>query len=158
MKVLILDAYNVIYAVPELARQLDQSLEAARKALLSLCVRIAVRGDIARIDVVFDGAGDYEETAWEGKKVRAVYSSREDKADDCILKMLEDSGRGDFTIVSKDNYVFNNSKAHCASVISPEAFMKTYVKSETSNKKTAPSVSQETARKITEEYKKHLGL
>ena len=37
MKVLILDAYNVIHAIPELERELDRSLEAARNALITRC-------------------------------------------------------------------------------------------------------------------------
>ena len=56
MTTIIVDGYNVIHAVPALARRLDQSLEAAREALLEACRAYrARRGDIARLYVVFDG-------------------------------------------------------------------------------------------------------
>ena len=155
---LILDAYNVIYAIPELERKLEVNLEAARRALIDLCGLIAQRGDIGQIDIVFDGAGDYEDYDRQGKKIQIIYSSKSDKADDCILKMLEDSGSGrEFTIVSRDNYVFNHSKAYCARVISPAEFYAAYVKKgNTSTKNSA--LSPELQKKITDDYKKQLGL
>jgi len=56
MTTLILDGYNVIHAVPELARHLDRSLQSAREALVRLCQAYrARRGDIGRLYVVFDG-------------------------------------------------------------------------------------------------------
>ena len=60
MVTLIVDGYNVVHAVPELERQLDRSLEAARDALVSLCRDYrARRGDVARVTVVFDGDQAY---------------------------------------------------------------------------------------------------
>lgn len=162
MKSLILDGYNVIHAIPELEKRLHQSLEAARQALIDYCVAYCdARGDVARICIVFDGKSDFFDLPQNLKgKVRVVFSQAPEKADDVILDLVRDGARGEaFTIVSNDTYVFNNSKALAAKVISVAEFQRD------ADRKTKPVFRQretrlddDKARAITEEYKKILKI
>lgn len=125
MKVLILDAYNVIHAIPELERELDRSLEAAREALITRCLSLQQgRGDIQEVHIVFDGREDHDQPALQrGSGVLVWFTPRKEEADDRILSMIKKAeSRVQFVIVSNDTYVFNNSKAHGARVIGVSEF------------------------------------
>lgn len=163
MTTLILDGYNVAHAVPELARQLDGSLQAAREALVALCQQYRVRrGDIGKIYVVFDGRDTETFGAREQHhgSVTVVFSQKPEEADQRILRVIE-AQRGRCVVVSNDNEVSNNARAFGASVISVQAF---YVQARPSNARRSQSsvnpvkaaLPAGTARKITEEYLKHL--
>ena len=120
MRVLILDGYNVIHAIPELERQLDRSLEAAREALIGHCCAYqASRGDVQEIYVVFDGREtDDQAPTRRQPRVTVMFTPKREEADDRILRLLKDAkGSTEFVIVSNDTYVFNNSRAHGARVI-----------------------------------------
>ena len=117
MRVLILDGYNVIHAIPELERALDRSLEAAREALIGRCCAYqANRGDAQEIYIVFDGREtDDQAPTKRGPRVTVLFTPRKEEADDRILRLIKDAkGRTEFVIVSNDTYVFNNARAHGA--------------------------------------------
>jgi len=166
MKVYVLDGYNVIHAVPEFERCLDKSLEAARKALISQCVRFkGQRGDITKIVIVFDGQEAYQDFPEEDYSgVHIIFSNSKEKADDRILTLLEQSPKVDsFIIVSNDNYVFNNSRALGARGISVAAFFADVEKKLKGPQKKSQSsegrkISPQQAADITEEYKRQLGI
>ena len=120
MRVLILDGYNVIHAIPELERQLDRSLEAAREALIGHCCAYqASRGDVQEIYVVFDGRETDEQAPTRRQpRVTVMFTPKREEADDRILHLIKTAqGRTEFVIVSNDTYVFNNARAHGARVI-----------------------------------------
>ena len=163
MTTLILDGYNVAHAVPEVARHLDGSLQAAREALVRLCQEYRTRrGDIGNIYVVFDGrdAETFGAREQHHGSVTVVFSQKPEEADARILRVIE-AQRGRCVVVSNDNEVSNNARAFGASVISAQAF---YVQARPSNaRRSPPSVNPAkaalpagAARKITEEYLKHL--
>jgi len=166
MSIYILDGYNVIYAVPELKKKLDQSLEAARDGLLGCCAGLSGRrGDIQRIYVVFDGNEDFAHLSnCRHDRISVLFTRQKEEADDRILELIrKDTGRHSFIIVSNDNYVFNNSKAHGAKVISVSEFYALVEKPQKGNRKDKieipnKALSADRAKKITEEYRKHLGI
>ena len=166
MITLVLDGYNVIHGVPELQRRLDQSLEAARAALIDMCqVYKARRGDVGRVYVVFDG----DETvglrpAVDRGGVTVLFTSRKEEADDRIIGLIRtDAGKSRFVIVSDDNYIFNNARAQGARVMAvaefyaqskPPAGAARSAPRDAAGDKTA--LSARDAQQITDAYRKHL--
>ena len=163
MVTVVLDGYNVIHALPELARHLDRSLEAAREALVALCRDYrARRGDIERLYVVFDG--DHASGRWpktERGGVTVLFTERPEKADERILSLIRaQGGRARFLVVSNDNEIFNNARALGARAISAQEFSGRLRPSSARRSKPPaadkPPLSPHAARRITEEYRKHL--
>jgi len=129
MRTLIIDGYNVIYAIPELEELLGESLEAARAGLVRLLTRAKdSRRDIERLYVVFDGRADDddgESTVAPG--ITAIYTQRKKDADQKIVEMVRDAARADaITVVSNDNFLYNNVRAHGAYVEGVEEFCRRY--------------------------------
>lgn len=166
MVTIILDGYNVIHAVPELARHLDHSLQAAREALVRLCQEHRVRrGDIERLYVVFDGREAYASGLHEQSygSVTVLFTQKPEEADRRILQVIEAQGtRRRCVVVSNDNEVFNNARAFGARVISAQEFYE-HVRPAPSRRPntSAPpdkaALSPRDAQRITDEYRKHLG-
>lgn len=160
----VLDGYNVIHAVPELERRLDQSLEAAREALVRLCQELrARRGDIARLVVVFDG----DEAHARGPQadrggVTVLFTKRQEEADERILQLARaDGGRSRLVIVSNDTLVFNNARAHGARAMSASEFYaqarpKRHPREGPAEPPEKPALPPFEARRITEDYRRHL--
>jgi predicted RNA-binding protein with PIN domain len=164
MVTLVLDGYNVIHAVPELACKLDQSLEAARQALVELCLAYrARRGDIGRLSIVFDGDQAYAQgPEMDRGDVTVLFSQRGEEADEWILRLIRaDAGRSRFLIVSNDTYIFNNARAHGARVMPVSEFY-AQLRPARAARSARPDVTEKLAlsaieaQRITEEYRKHL--
>ena len=165
MTTLILDGYNVIHAVPELARHLDHSLQSAREALVRLCREYrARRGDIGRLYVVFDGRDvqAFGSPAPQDERVTVCFTQRPQEADERILRLIESQSAGSrCVVVSNDNEVFNNARAFGARVVSVQAF---YAQARpASMRRPHPRASSgkailstRDAQQITEAYRKHL--
>jgi len=125
MNILIIDAYNVIYAMPELEELLNESLEAARIGLVRMLIELKEgRGDIERITVVFDGREEHaDEEASVAPGIMAVYTHTHKEADRKIIEIIEDSPNpAEITVISNDNYLYNNVRAHGARVKSVQQF------------------------------------
>lgn len=163
MLTLILDGYNVIHAIPELTKRLDQSLESARQGLIDFCVAFkAKRGDVGQLYIVFDGDDAYAgQPSMDRGGVTVMFSRRGEEADERILKLIRhDGGQSRFLIVSDDTYIFNNARAHGARVISVRDF---YAQRRAADPRQdrvelpgkTPLPSGE-AQRITDEYRKHL--
>ncbi len=120
MKHLILDGYNVIHKIPRLGLLASKSLRESREAL---CFFINEWKRDARykgrVTIVFDGQDDaapgFENAAIYG--INIIYSKGSIDADKKIISMIKNSSKpSDITVISDDNYVRNNSKAHGANV------------------------------------------
>jgi predicted RNA-binding protein with PIN domain len=167
MITLILDGYNVIHAVPELARHLDRSLQSAREALVRLCEAYrARRGDIGRLYVVFDGrdAQAFGSSEQQDGGVTVCFAQKPQEADERILSVIEaQSARSRCVVVSNDNEVVNNARAFGAGVMSVQEFYKKVRPASTRRLHPSASsskviLSTRDAQQITEEYRKHLEL
>ena len=162
-RTLILDGYNVIHAIPELERRLEVSLQASREALLRFCEAYrASRGDIRKIVIVFDGKSEYDGLPSGSRPgVEIIFTSGE-TADERILELIQDSKNTDsFIVVSNDNYVSNNSRAMRTSVVRVSEF-RAAVSGTGKPRGAGPGpkagLPDHAARKITDEYRRHLGI
>jgi len=164
--ILIIDAYNVIHAVPVFESKLDRSLHASREYLTSVCRTYqAERGDVEKIILVFDGS---TEVAWARNQrvagIEAVYTETGEDADDRIIEILRVRRPNEpVVVVSNDNYVCNNSRALGAKVISSADFYASVTRKNKPLEKRRHSQStgkaaSKHANAITAEYKKHLGI
>jgi predicted RNA-binding protein with PIN domain len=165
MTTLILDGYNVIHAVPELARHLDRSLQSAREALVRLCREYrARRGDIGRLYVVFDGRGAHAfgSPKPQDGRVTVCFTQQPQEADERILRVIESQRAGSrCVVVSNDNEVFNNARAFGARVMSAQAFYEQArpASLRRPHPRASPGkaiLSSRDAQQITEAYRKHL--
>lgn len=127
MKTLIIDGYNVIYAIPQIEELLDESLELARQALIRLVSEFkGARRDIEKVYVVFDGKADgFDEETTLASGISAVYTRSGKEADNKIIELIRDSANPGFiTVVSNDNFLYNNSRSLGARIMRVEEFQK----------------------------------
>ena len=116
---LIIDGYNLILTVPELAFASDKGQ--GREALMEALRLYRKKRPQNKVRVVFDGglspAGDKEHLA--GTPVR--YSGSERSADDVIAALAAKEGNG-ITVVTSDRELAGRCQVHGAVVISSEEF------------------------------------
>jgi len=98
---LLIDGYNVIPAIPDLGRLLRRDLEEGREAFLErLRAYKRLKGGSHAFTVVFDGKSSHA----DGKPRRAggieVIFSRNETADDLILRLLRGAKRGAVLVTS----------------------------------------------------------
>jgi len=163
MITVLLDGYNVIYAVPELARHMDHSLQSAREALVALCQEHrARRGDVRRLYVVFDGRdidapGSHAQSRGD---VAVLFTRKPEEADERIVRLIE-AERGRCVVVSNDNELCNNARAFRAGVLSAQEFY-AQARPASARQPAPPTIPgkailpSHAAQRITEEYRKHL--
>ena len=117
--ILIVDGYNAIHQIPELRARLKRGLEFSRSGLAGLVSSWNRNHPGFDCRIVFDGnnsAPGPAKTTING--VSCFFTRTKSEADDEILRNVREY-RGDkaaITVVSDDNYVRNNSKAHGAQV------------------------------------------
>jgi predicted RNA-binding protein with PIN domain len=116
MNTLIVDGYNVIGRIPALRQKKAESLEAARTALAHLVA--AWRSGHGGHDclIVFDGKDSAGVSGTVIGGVRCLFTRTKVEADDEIIRAVRDGGGSGITVVSDDNYVGNNCRAHGAAV------------------------------------------
>ncbi len=126
-KVLLVDGYNVINRVHALRPSLEAGLENAR---LRLALQVSTWHQVHKAFecvIVFDGGDEFaggRDQRLAG--IRCVFSRAAHGGDDEIIKLTRDyRGRGfEVMVVSDDNKVGNNCRAHGASVQPSEHIMK----------------------------------
>ena len=161
----ILDAYNVIHKIRSLDRALNKDLRAAREALIRLCAEYAAgRGDVSKIILVFDGKSEFQDLPHNAPpKIKMIFSDTGEDADERIITVLEDlSKQPHKCVVSDDNFVRNQARAHLTPIMSVSEFETLF----RGLKKTPPGkassekspLPKNLADEITAAYKKQLGL
>ena len=103
MRRIIVDGYNVINGDEHLVRMKQQSLDAARRALI-MRLRQAHRLRHDEITVVFDGwqTGALHESATRVEGIRVVYSRQGERADE-VIKRLVSTAHDPQTVVMISN-------------------------------------------------------
>lgn len=144
---LIVDGYNIIYALPELESELDKSLVSARLALANLLQRYqGGERSIKRIYVVYDsreGAGGMEDLGL----VKNLYASKEGSADSEIVRILKRAGSGKrIAVLSRDNFVINHTRSMGADILPIGDFLRKVRK--TKEKTAAGALSEEEKKEI----------
>ncbi|MBU0684012.1 MAG: NYN domain-containing protein [Candidatus Omnitrophota bacterium] len=160
---MVVDAYNAIYAIPRVRKELSKDLESARKAVIDISKKYAASsGYITEVRVVFDGDSKYKcaETFDVADKDIQIFSET-GKGDEKIIETVRRYSRfGRVVLVSNDNYVRNNARGYNASVISPEELVKkplnrgSIPKEKSLNKRIGTRLEKQ----ITNEYMRELGL
>jgi len=127
-RVLLVDGYNVINRVPELRPALDQGLENAR---LRLAIQVSAWSKTHPAHacmIVFDGEdkplGGREQTL---AGVRCLFTATAHGGDEALIRLTrEHRAKGhEVTVVSDDNNVGNNCRAHGAAVRTTSFLMRT---------------------------------
>jgi predicted RNA-binding protein with PIN domain len=162
----ILDAYNVLHKMRRFQSALDKSLQSAREALTAQCAALVERrGDIVSIILVFDGRSEFRDLPQKAPKgIRLVFSETNEDADDRIATVLEElPKKPEKMVVSDDNSVRNHARAYGVRSQSVAEFEAVLMKAETKtrpqkSKPEKPALPSDVAAKITEAYKKSLGL
>jgi len=165
--ILIIDGYNIIHAVKKLTIALERGLKESRDALVSFCEQLlGVRRDIEEIHIVFDATSDlYCAEESPHPRIRILYTPTEEDADDRIIEILRVyTGKSQVAVVTNDNYVANNARSLKAKILSASEFERYSTPRKFQDQKTSgnspgsPEVSANTAKDITEEYKKFLDV
>lgn len=125
-RLLLVDGYNVINRIPELQAGLDGGLQNARNQLALRVSGWSREHPGVECVIVFDG--DFEVSGGRGQRlagIRCVFSFTRHGGDDELIRLVRDhKGRkSDITVVSDDNKVGNNCRAHGAAVRPSEFIM-----------------------------------
>ncbi len=126
-RLLLVDGYNVIHRVPELEASLSEGLQNARNRLAVRLSAWAREHPGIECLIVFDG--DFQYAGGRDQRlagIRCLFSLSSHGGDDELIRFVRDyKGRkSDLTVVSDDNKVGNNCRAHGASV-RPSSFIMT---------------------------------
>ncbi len=163
-KILLVDGYNVINRLPELRPSLAGGLENAQNAL-ALQISTWKRAHPGfECVIVFDGNPVHGPDAVRRLAgIKCIFSRTPHGGDATIIAFVRDHwGRtSDITVVSDDNYVRNNCRAHGASV-QPSSFIlvRAARPAGSRGKPTADGkdIDRRTAAEIDRELKKKFGL
>lgn len=118
---IIIDGYNLIRRIPELASLESVDLEEGRKYLIQeLSSYRAGKGH--RVTVVFDGAGSIHlgEGREKERGIAVIYSRQGHSADDVIAKMCRDGG-ADLVVTGDRDLMDRADRANVPSVV-PDLF------------------------------------
>ena len=119
---IVVDGYNLIHAMPELARLVNRDLERARDGLVA---KLAVyrSGRTVRITVVFDGRGPSGQQTRPPGGIEVVFSHAPQDADAKIknLLALEKSPKS-WTVVTSDNSIVLCARDYGAKTIPSAEF------------------------------------
>ena len=160
MKALIVDGYNAIHKIPHVRRAADRSLQIARQTITELTREYQRRyGGIDRVCVVFDGKNEYRDQPHRALPDQVF--SRTGEGDSEVIRIVRRfSRRYHVLVVSDDNFVRNNARAHSATVISVAAFLTSLRKKNLQWKRREPSkeVHPNDMAQINEELRKFWDL
>ena len=158
MNQLILDGYNVIHKIPQLRQHLDKSLEDARMALASFVLTWGrTHSHQGKITIVFDGRDTVcSNTGNNLCGVSCIYTKTKQDADDRIIAMVRNNPNSkEIIVISDDNYVTNNCKAHGAQVRSASFLLQSKAQDAAQEDKI---IDSKTEHEINEWLKKEYGF
>lgn len=166
MNTFVLDAYNLIHAIPSLNAEMARSLRHARDALIRSCLAMGNRrGDVSRVILVFDGDSAFRDLPSENYPgLRTVYTESGEDADEWIIRYLHAArDRSRITVVSNDNYVTNHARGSGAGVMDAARFQNMLVsrpgkRRGRSRGPDAAEVPAAVLKDVTESYRRHLGI
>lgn len=169
MKIYLIDGYNLIHRLPDLRAEMARGLEAARRRLESKCLPLQSLSDVRAVYIIYDGQGEgYQKRS---SKLGVIYTSRKQSADSRILELVrsaEESG-DEIIVVSDDREITWHGRglgaracacAELESLLSKTASGTRSRPGRSSSPSALPKdgLKPSDFSKITEEYRKHLGL
>jgi hypothetical protein len=119
---IVIDGYNLIHAMPELARFVASDLERARDGLVAkLAVYRSGRG--VRVTVVFDGQSMAAQPGRPPGGIEVVFSRAPQNADTKIKNMLAlEKSPKSWTVVTSDNSIVRYARDYGAKTIPSAEF------------------------------------
>lgn len=119
---IVVDGYNLIHAMPELARMVGSDLERARDGLVAkLAIYRSGRG--VRVTVVFDGRGSAGQQTRPPGGIEVVFSRAPQTADAKIKNMLAlEKSPKSWTVVTSDNSIVRYVRDYGAKTIPSAEF------------------------------------
>ena len=126
-KTLIVDGYNVIFAVADLRRHIPKNLLAAREGVTSLCHLFkSKRRDIEDVIVVFDGRKNEEVLHEKATPTTThIYTTAKEDADRRIFKLVREAeDPAALLVVSSDRGVYDRAKTWGAEVLTAHELIK----------------------------------
>ena len=162
--ILLVDGYNVINRVPELKDSLDGGLQNARNRLALQVSGWSHERPGVECVIVFDG--DIQYSGGRDQRlagIRCIFSLARHGGDDELIRFVRDykGKKSDITVVSDDNNVGNNCRAHGASV-RPSSFIMSRKARPPASPGKAPAdgkrIGGKAAAEIDAELKKKFGL
>ena len=163
-RILLVDGYNVVNRLPELRRSLEEGLQNARNRL---ALEVATWGHAhpgVECVIIFDGrfqlSGGREQRI---AGVRCLYTLEAHGGDDELIRFVREFKglASEITVVSDDNKVGNNCRAHGA-LVKPSEFLVTRKTRPARAKRDGPATGKvidgRAAAAIDAELKKKFGL
>ncbi len=119
----IIDGYNLIYQVPDLAGLVEQNLEQARDSLVTRLAGFRGRKRI-RVVLVFDGdSASGQPGRLRSRGVEIVFSRTPEKADERIVKMVRALKHPKaWTMVSSDRWIVDQCRSYGVKTVRSEEF------------------------------------
>jgi predicted RNA-binding protein with PIN domain len=164
MRALVIDGYNVIFRTSYLCAIADKDLMQARNDVTKIARQYQKKiGGIDKLKVVFDGQDKYRD---RNTCPYQKYSGT-GQGDTEIIRTIEQFAiKYNVSVVSNDNFVKNNARAHSASVIKVEQFLNTVGNNEGAKnfsplqktEKPDKKISTKQANKINKDLMKEWGL
>ncbi len=163
-QVLLIDGYNVINRVPELQPSFDGGLQNARNQLALQVSNWSHEHPAVECIIVFDGDSQY--AGGRGQRlagIRCIFSLKSHGGDDELIRFVRNyrGKKSEITVVSDDNNVGNNCRAHGA-VVQPSSYIMTGKARHAGFRGKGPAdgkvIDKKAAADINEELKKKFGL
>lgn len=125
MEALIIDGYNLLFAWEELASLAERDMDRARRRLISQLATYATAKKVS-LTLVFDSKAQLcQETSPTSGRIKVVYSSPPETADDLIVRLVEKAlPPGALTVVSSDHQVATRARQRGAKAISCSEFLR----------------------------------
>ena len=164
-KIVLIDGYNAIHRISELKRGLDSGgLENARSNLALLISGWGRSRPGTEFVIVFDGDAKFSGNRDQRLAgIRCIFTQASRGGDFEIIRFVRDwrGDKSDITVVSDDNNVSNNCRAHGANV-QPSSFIMAAIKrpSPSGSKASADGkhINRKAAEDINAELRKKFGL
>lgn len=121
-KIYIIDAYNLMHQIPEMKAMLSTQLEAARENLLR-DLQLVKHKMNADFTVVFDGAQSITRRDNSGFAMKVLYSSKQEKADALIKRMIETANKQNTIIVSSDREITDYARLYAIQFMPSHQFI-----------------------------------
>ena len=162
-KILLIDGYNVIHRLPELSRALDGGLANAQDRLVLEISNWRRSHPGFDCVIVFDGNPVPGGGPHGGAGIRCLFSRTPGGGDAALVGYVRDhhGRKSDITVVSDDNYVRNNCRAHGA-VVEPSSYILAKKPSAPVKRQHPPDggkgLDRKAAAEINKELKKKFGI
>jgi len=129
----LIDGYNLLHQLPELRRQMEYDLKAAREGLLIRLSAFSLSKSV-EVSVVFDGIDESPQPAGRWRSLSIYFSKPPQKADPMIKKMIAERKKSDeLVVVTSDREIDMYARLCGVKVESSQTFAKAMMQAPSSD-------------------------